>query len=125
MSRAIVLFTCDLRVHDNPALAAAVARHEQVVPAFVLDDRLLAGNAGSPNRRAFLHESLRDLDGSLRARGAGLVARRGEVDRQAVALARRFDAQAIYMSADSTPYAASRHERLLRACEKERIELVA
>ena len=38
MSRALVLFTGDLRVHDNDALARAVAEHEQVIPAFVLDE---------------------------------------------------------------------------------------
>jgi len=34
---AVVLFTRDLRVHDNPALAAACANADRVVPLFVLD----------------------------------------------------------------------------------------
>ncbi len=124
MRRALVLFTCDLRVRDNPVLAAAVAERDQIVPAFVLDDRLLAGSCGAPNRLAFLRDCLRDLDASLRARGAGLVVRRGEVVEQALALARRFDAQAIYTSADTTPYARERNARLARACGEERVELL-
>jgi deoxyribodipyrimidine photo-lyase len=74
--RSLFLFTCDLRVRDNPALAAALAEQDEVVPAFVLDERLLAGSCGAPNRIAFMRDCLRDLDGSLRARGAGLVVRR-------------------------------------------------
>lgn len=34
---AVVLCTRDLRVHDHPALAAAVAAAERVVPLFVFD----------------------------------------------------------------------------------------
>jgi deoxyribodipyrimidine photo-lyase len=37
METAIVLFTRDLRVRDNPALATACARARQVVPLFVFD----------------------------------------------------------------------------------------
>ena len=125
MRRALVLFTCDLRVRDHAALAAAVAEREQVVPAFVLDERLLAGSCGASNRLAFLRDCLRDLDASLRARGAGLVVRHGDVVEQALALARRFKADAIYMSADTTPYARERHARLARACGEQRIELIA
>src|SRR3954452_21156113 len=122
MRRAIVLFTCDLRVRDNPALAAAIAERDEVVPAFVLDEELLAGSCGSPNRLPFLRESLRALDDSLRSRGAGLAVRRGDVVEQAIGLARHFRAQAVYMGADTTPYATARHDRLARACEQERVE---
>jgi len=37
MDTALVLFTRDLRVHDNPALAEACARARRVVPLFVVD----------------------------------------------------------------------------------------
>jgi deoxyribodipyrimidine photolyase len=40
MDVAIVVFTRDLRVHDNPALATAVARARQVVPLFVVGPAL-------------------------------------------------------------------------------------
>jgi deoxyribodipyrimidine photo-lyase len=119
---ALVLFTRDLRVRDQPALAAAVRQAERVVPAFVLDDALLAG-AGAPNRLAFLLESLRDLDGALRERGARLVVRRGEVVAQALGLARACGAEAIYMSGDVSAYAHGRERRLASACGRERIAL--
>jgi deoxyribodipyrimidine photo-lyase len=34
---ATVLFTRDLRVHDNPALTTATLESERVLPLFVLD----------------------------------------------------------------------------------------
>ncbi len=123
MSRALVLFTGDLRVHDNEALHAATAENEQVIPAFVLDETLLAGSCGAPNRIAFLLDCLRDLDGSLRSRGAGLIVRRGDPVEQAMRLAHRWGADAIHIAHETTPYASARHERLATACDRERIEL--
>jgi deoxyribodipyrimidine photolyase len=37
METAIVVFTRDLRLHDNPALHQACTRARQVVPLFVVD----------------------------------------------------------------------------------------
>jgi len=123
VSRALVLFTSDLRLRDQPALSAAIASHEEVVPAFVLDQTLLAGSCGAPNRVAFLLDCLGDLGESLRARGASLVLRRGDVVEQAIRLARKWQVEAIHLAAETTPYARARHERLARACATERIEL--
>src|SRR6478735_7516646 len=62
MQVAVVLFTRDLRVHDNPALAAAIEAAEAVLPLFVVDDGIGSTRFGSaPGRRAFLQESLADL----------------------------------------------------------------
>jgi len=117
MSTAIVLFTRDLRVHDHPALTAATRAADRVLPLFVLDDRLLRSGIAVPNRLAFLLESLADLDRSLRARGAALVLRRGDVVRETMALAGQTDAGAIHVSDDVSAYARARLARL----ERERI----
>jgi deoxyribodipyrimidine photo-lyase len=122
MRTALVLFTRDLRVRDQPALSAAVREAERVVPAFVLDDALLPC-AGVPNRLVFLLDSLHDLDRALRERGARLVVRRGEVVAQALGLARECGAEAIYVSGDVSAYAHGRERRLASACERERIAL--
>ncbi len=68
MDTAIVVFTRDLRLHDNPALHQACVRARQVVPLFVIDPVI----AAPPNRARFLAESLADLRVSLRERGADL-----------------------------------------------------
>jgi hypothetical protein len=44
---ALLWLTRDLRVHDHPALRAALDRCERVVPVFCFDDRLLGGRHAS------------------------------------------------------------------------------
>ena len=53
---AVVLFTRDLRVTDNPALWAA-SRAERTVPLFVLDDAILGSRFAAPNRVAYMREA--------------------------------------------------------------------
>jgi deoxyribodipyrimidine photo-lyase len=72
---ALVWFRDDLRLADNPALAAAGGR--PVLALYLLDEvspgvRPLGGAS-----RWWLHHSLRDLDHALRNLGAPLVLRRG------------------------------------------------
>lgn len=123
MSVSVLLFTRDLRVAHNPALSAA-AREGEVLPLFVLDRAILDGSAASPNRLAFLLQSLHDLDESLRRLGARLIVRSGDAVREAVALAREHRAEAVHISHDVTPFARRRAERLVSACDSERLRLV-
>jgi len=117
---AIILFNRDLRLRDNPALAAA-ARAERTVPLFVLDEALLGSRFAAPNRVAFLLESLRDLGESLRRAGGRLYVRRGDPVAETLALARDCGATELHVSADWSDYARRREQRLRRACEEQRI----
>ena len=119
MDAAIVVFTRDLRLHDNPALHLACARARQVVPLFVLDPAI----AAPPNRARFLAESLADLRASLRERGADLVLRRGDPAAAVLRLAAEVRATAVYLADDVSHYAAARRRRLERECARHRIEL--
>ena len=110
MRVGIVLFTRDLRVHDNPALHAACEECEHIVPLFVLDDEILE-RFGAPNRVAFLLESLRDLDHSLRERGGALVVRRGDVVGEVV----RLGVPTVFLAEDVSTYARGREQRLREA----------
>ena len=101
MRCAVVLFHRDLRVHDHPALVAAVREADRVVPLFVVDDAILGGDFARPNRLQFLLDSLADLDRSLtglggrlspapgRRRDRGDGGRRGGRRRGGLRLARR------------------------------------
>lgn len=120
---AIVLFTRDLRVHDNPALSEACARAERVLPLFVFDPALLTGRHRSPNRARFLVESLADVQRSLRERGGRLVLRHGDPVEEAVRLARAVSADYIHCADDVTGHAARRRRRLADACREARIGL--
>ncbi|HET7444026.1 MAG TPA: deoxyribodipyrimidine photo-lyase [Solirubrobacterales bacterium] len=124
MRTALVLFNRDLRVHDNPALAAAAAA-ERTVPLFVLDERLLRSRFAAPNRVAFMREALADLDEALKQRGARLLIRRGDPVEEALAVARECNATALHVSADWSAYARRRERRLAAACAEERIEFRA
>ena len=112
---AIVWFRRDLRVHDHPALRAALDGHEQVVPVFCFDDALLHGRHRSGPRTQFLLESLDDLAGSLRERGSGLVIRRGPPERELAALAEETGASEVHVSGDVSPFARRRGKRVARA----------
>src|SRR5215207_2967510 len=122
LQTAVVLFTRDLRVHDLPALAAAVERAERVVPLFVLDDAVLAA-FGAPNRVVFLLDALGDLDASLRRRGGALVLRRGNVVAETCRVALAAGAEAVFVSEDVSAYAQERERRLRRALTGVRVEL--
>jgi deoxyribodipyrimidine photo-lyase len=115
MSTAIVLFTRDLRVRDHAALTAATAKHEHVVPLFVVDEVLLR-DAGTPNRVSFLLDSLLDLRVSLRELGGDLVVRRGDLVTEVVRIASATGAKTLFVAEDVSLYAQQRlrrlHERL-------------
>jgi deoxyribodipyrimidine photo-lyase len=112
MAVAIVLFTRDLRLHDNPALHAAVTSADQVVPLFVLDSGIVRLDFNRPNRAAFLAESLADLDGALRRRGGRLVVRRGDVADEVAQVAAEVGAASVHVSADYSRYAVTREQRI-------------
>ena len=119
---AIVLFTRDLRVHDNPALDLACRSAEHVVPLFVLHDGL---GFAVPNRVSFLRASLDDLQASLRERGGDLVLRHGDPVAEALRLAREVQADGLVLARDVSAYARRRWQRLEEGCREQRIALRA
>ena len=98
----------DLRLTDNQALAAAVQQATYVVPAFILDERLLHSSYASPMRVAFLMAGLHALDADLRTRGSRLIVRAGD---PAIELARLYaetGAPGIFAEQDVSPFAVRR-----------------
>jgi deoxyribodipyrimidine photo-lyase len=93
---AVVLFTRDLRVHDNPAFAAAHRAAEKVVPLFVRDPAIHA-----PARRIELLER-------LLADIPGLTVAHGDPVEQVA----RHAPYAVFCSEDASPYARRRERRL-------------
>ncbi len=91
MSSAIVWFRRDLRVIDNPALAAACAAFEQVIPVYI-DDAPYEGAAA----RAWLHRSLKEFEGQLVARGSKLIVQRGPSAETLLRIATETGAAAVF-----------------------------
>jgi deoxyribodipyrimidine photo-lyase len=123
-STAIVWFRRDVRVHDHPALTAAARTADRVVPAFVIDERLLGGRFPSEARAWFLFESLRELRDALRDRGGDLVVCRGNPERGLPALAREAGATAVHFASDVSPFAMARDKQVEAALRGAGVEPV-
>ena len=101
---AVVWFRCDLRVHDNAALAGALAA-DHVLPVYCFDPRefgstmfgstMFGFQKTGPHRTRFLTESVRDLRESLRERGGDLLVRRGKPEEIVPELAAEHGAGAV------------------------------
>ena len=120
MRTAVVLFTRDLRVHDNPAFATACANAERVVPMFVIDPRLASLSA---NRSRFMHQALADLRATLRGLGGDLVVRTGDPVAETIRVAVEVGAEGVGLATDVTRYARGRADRLQAECDRHRIAL--
>ena len=105
---AIVWFRQDLRLQDNPALHAALARGSAIIPLFILDD---AGDARWPTggaSRWWLHHSLAALDTALRERGSQLILAVGDATAVLRETGRTVGAGAIFWNRRYEPAAVAR-----------------
>jgi len=116
---ALVWLRRDLRLHDHPALRAALDGHETVIPVFCFDDGLIGGRHASGPRTQFLLDCLAELDDGLRSRGSRLFVRRGRPERELAELARTAGAEAVHFSADASPFARRRQRLVKGALEAE------
>ncbi len=98
---SLVWFRQDLRLHDQPALLAAMAGGARVLAVYVLDDTI-AWPAGGASRW-WLHSSLASLGAALRQAGAGLVLRRGRSTEIIPALAREAGAGVVHAGIGHEP----------------------
>lgn len=92
----VVWFRRDLRLSDNPALAAAVSRGGPVVAAWVYAPAEEAESFPGAASRVFLHGALEGLAASLAARGGRLVLRPGPTIKALLDLARESGADAVF-----------------------------
>ncbi len=105
MKTALVWFRNDLRLDDNPALLAACAAADRVVPVFLLDDEAAGTWKMGGASRWWLHHSLASLAHDLRARGANLILRQGNAETIIVELAAEAGAAEIHTARSLEPWA--------------------
>ena len=111
--KALVWFRRDLRDDDHAALSAALGEARQVFCAFVFDSDILDALPERRDRRVdFIHQSLLELDGALRARGGGLIVRHGRATVEIPALARQLGVAAVYANRDYEPAAKARDRQV-------------
>jgi deoxyribodipyrimidine photo-lyase len=107
-----VWFRQDLRLQDNPALAAAVARGEPVVPVYIWDEAGEGDWIPGGASRWWLHHSLAALDAALRERGSRLSIRSGASGAVLAELIESTGATAVYWNRRYEPAAIARDTEL-------------
>jgi deoxyribodipyrimidine photo-lyase len=115
MNSCLMWFRTDLRLTDNPALAAAVERGQPVVPVFIWSSDEEGKWTPGAASRWWLHQSLENLDAALRRSGSRLIIRQGstlEVLRQ---LIRQTRADSVFWNRRYEPALISRDETIRQA----------
>ncbi len=95
----------ELRLRDNPALAAACATGRPVLPVFVLDDETPGAWAAGGASRWWLHHSLASLAEDFARCGAKLVLRRGRFVDVVPALVAETGAAEVHAGQPGEPWA--------------------
>ena len=109
---AIVWFRQDLRLCDNPALAAAVAAKVPIMPVFVLDDAAAGAWKAGGASRWWLHKSLEALARDLAKRGSRLILRLGQAETILPALVAETGARSVFWNRLYEPWATARDATL-------------
>ncbi len=104
----------DLRLADQPALAAAVASGAPVIPVYILDDETPKHRRMGGASRWWLHHSLTSLDADLRKLGSRLILRRGNAVAILCELARKTAASSVHCLRHYEPWWRNA-ERALKA----------
>ncbi len=109
---AIVWLRQDLRLADNPALAATVASKRPLVLFYLLDDDTPGAWRMGGASRWWLHRSLDALVRDVAKRGGALILRRGEAAKELSRLIKECGAGALYWNRSYEPYAVKRDTAL-------------
>lgn len=105
MAVKIVWFRNDLRLADNPALAAATQRKATILPVFLGDADEKGDWAAGSASRWWLHQSLQNLQRELDERGSRLVIRQGESLAELLRLVEETGADAVVWNRQYEPVA--------------------
>lgn len=119
----LLWFSRDLRLSDNPALTAALARGQPVIPVFILDDDDAGDWAPLGASRWWLHHSLLSLTKALQALGSTLVLRRGRAATVLAEVAAEARATAVHWNRRYEPWALSRNEKIKKSLTGKGLEV--
>ncbi|MCE5316776.1 MAG: DNA photolyase family protein [Parachlamydia sp.] len=123
MQISIVWFRHDLRIHDQPALAAALALNGPVIPLFIWspeEERNWPQGAAS---RWWLHYSLMALQEDLRSLGLNLIIRKGKSLQQLQTVIQETDARHLYWNRRYEPWAIQRDAAIKATLRDQDIEV--
>jgi len=109
ITKAVVWFRSDLRIHDNEALSQALATATEVYPIYVFDTRMLSEYSEYSMRRVgkyrcrFMIEAVADLRARLRSMGSDLIVRVGLPEDEIYQLASTLKSQWVFCNRERTP----------------------
>jgi len=119
----LLWFRQDLRLRDNPALAASLDRGGPVVPVYVLEEGEGIDWPPGAASRWWLHHSLASLDAALRERGLRLVLARGDARSIIPDLLKQVGAGAVFWNRRYEPTARERDAELKRSLTDAGVEV--
>ena len=111
---AIVWFTFDLRLKDNPALHHACKHHKQVIPVFVHDPKSPLHASGAA--AWWLHHSLKSLENDLKDKQGKLILRAGKTLDVLQTLIEQSKAEAVYFARGYEPWLNTTQQSLHTLC---------
>lgn len=115
----------DLRLSDNPALAAAHATKRPLILLYLLDDVTPGQWRTGGASRWWLHKSLEALTRDVEKRGGRLLLRRGTAEKEIPQLIKESGATAIHWNRCYEPYAIKRDKALKEELGKSGVEVVS
>lgn len=118
----LLLFGRDLRLTDNPALSAAVARGKPVIPVYLHDPQEAGAWAPGGASLWWLHHSLNSLGQSLTRAGSRLILRNGAALKEVPRLVKETGADAVFWNRRYEPWAVARGADLKAALSQAGVE---
>ncbi|XP_075046564.1 cryptochrome-1-like isoform X2 [Mixophyes fleayi] len=122
--RSIHWFRKGLRLHDNPALLAAIRDSAELYPIFILDPWFPRNMGVSANRWRFLIEALKDLDENLKKISSRLFVVRGKPAEVFPLLFEKWKVTRLTFEVDTEPYSRQRDAEVERLADQHHVEVV-
>uniref|UniRef100_A0A4X2KR43 Cryptochrome-2 n=1 Tax=Vombatus ursinus TaxID=29139 RepID=A0A4X2KR43_VOMUR len=117
-------FRKGLRLHDNPALQAALRGARCVRCVYILDPWFAASSSVGINRWRFLLQSLEDLDISLRKLNSRLFVVRGQPTDVFPRLFKEWGVTRLTFEYDSEPFGKERDAAIVKMAKEAGVEVV-
>ncbi|KAK5915063.1 hypothetical protein CesoFtcFv8_000694 [Champsocephalus esox] len=117
-------FRKGLRLHDNPALMAALRDCKELYPVFILDPYIYNNTLVGINRWRFLIGCLKDLDCSLRKLNSRLFVVRGKPEEVFPKLFEKWKVTKLTYEYDTEPYSLSRDKTVTTLAKEHGVEVV-
>jgi deoxyribodipyrimidine photo-lyase len=120
---SVVWFRNDLRLADNPALTAAVARGGPVIPLFIWSPEEEGRWPPGAASRWWLHQSLKRLEADFRKRGSRLIIGRGPSPEKLQQVLKSTEADTVYWNRRHEPALVKRDRQVAQALRRAGVQV--